>query len=155
MLHDQGAYVGGTIFSLTEKSISVAYRSHETKWPHAALLASPALCAEYLLMQHALELGKIRISHGKDRNPYGMNASIGLAIWKLAIGCLPVKSNDAEMKTLDTETVAEDMLVLVYPGEARRIREAYLLTTPETEQRWLQATKYPERLKVATIYRSN
>ncbi len=144
--------LGGTIFSEKPDTLSVSYRAYGANWRHATLQAKPALYAEYVLAKKALSLGKARISHGRDRNPYGLNANIGLAAFKLSIGCRPYVPEDFELNVIDTDTIKTDALILQYPDNGEnRISKAFLVTAAETEQKWLQVTKYPEALRVEII----
>ncbi|HEU4677761.1 MAG TPA: hypothetical protein VFS75_03545 [Candidatus Paceibacterota bacterium] len=155
-LYEGDRFLGGTIFAIRKDRLAVAYRTYENAWHGARLQANPSLYVEYCLNIHAKEIGVAYIVHGKDRNPYGVNSNIGLAAFKLAAGCHAEIPRKFEIGELDTETCAEDALVLEYPGDEPRapIRRAYLVTTAETEAAWTQVVKYPHLLSVATIYRT-
>ncbi len=147
-------FKGGTIFSVQETSISIAYRVFDNEWIHKQSQAGPSLYAEYILALHAHTLGKETITHGKDRNPYGHNSSIGLALFKLAVGCTPKKAKDFEIHTLDTDSLTRDILILEYPGDAiGTIQKAYLCATEETLPKWSQVTKYGTQLQVEILTR--
>ncbi len=153
-LHEKGAHLGGTIFAERPDALFVSYRAYRPDWQETKLQAKPALYAEYITANHAVRLGKSRISHGRDRNPYGLNANIGLAAFKLAIGCRVYMLEEFELNQIDTDTIETDALVLQYPGDSiERISKAFLITTKNTEHKWLQVTKYPQALEVETIYR--
>lgn len=153
-IEDSGEFVGGLIFSVRESCLAIAYRSLKTKWPIAKLPAGPALYAEYLIAEQAVKEHKPIISHGKDRNPYGQNSSIGLAAFKLSVGCKALKSLNFETKKLDPADIHEDILVLEYPGDDKsEIERGYLIVSRATGGKWTQVTKYPDQLKVETIYR--
>lgn len=153
-LMEKGERLGGTIFCERPDALFVSYRAYIPDWQTAKLQAKPALYAEYVLASHAVSLGKSRLSHGKDRNPYGLNANIGLAAFKLAIGCRPYMIEEYELNKIDTDTLEQDALILQYPGESSEmISKAVLVTAKDTEHKWLQVTKYPEALEVETIYR--
>jgi hypothetical protein len=147
-------FVGGTIFSCTERTLSIAYRAYTDTWDHTNIHASPALVAEYLLNVYAHEHAHITIIHGKDRNPYGTHSSIGVAIFKLSVGFYPFHIQKEEAVVLDTDTLTEDALILLPPKEpCHRITNALLFTTPKTEHEWVQVTKYPHQLQVEVRYR--
>ncbi len=153
-LYEQGEFIGGTIFSLRPQRISFAYRTFNTTWKQAPLKITPAYISEYLLAEFSCQHALNYISHGKDRNPYGLNAGIGLAIFKLSVGCRATVAKKSELKTLDTSTLTEDVLILAAPkAEETAITHAYLITSRENEHKYLQATKYPELLTVEVLYR--
>lgn len=153
-LYEQGVPIGGVIFSLRDRSLSIAYRTYEPSWHTANLQANPALYAEYLTGIYALENEKERLSHGKDRNPYGPNAALGLAIFKLSVGCSAhIPKINYTAQELETDEITEDTLVFACPTDGRDVTDAYLITSPDTMAAHLQATKYPKRLKVTVIER--
>lgn len=153
-LFEQGTFIGGTIFSLRPEQISFAYRTFNPTWKQAALKITPAYIGEYATADFASKQGLKGISHGKDRNPYGLNAAIGLATFKLSIGCQPCVPEDSEIHTLETNTLTQDALILELPplGE-HKIKKAYLVTQREHEHKYLQVTKYPDLLQVEVLYR--
>ena len=156
-LTQSGAYIGGTIIGVREDKIMIAYRTYQQKWNgELTLQGNPSLYTEYLASAWAYELGKDFISHGKDRNPYGMNAAIGLAIFKLSVGCkayILEESKDYLREEIDTTTIGEDSLILHYPEHGDEILEATLLCTQETEMKYSQLTGYTEQLRVNISYR--
>lgn len=155
-LYEDERPLGATIFRITEDKIcSIAYRTYSNKWTKEKLQANPSLLTEYLVCNYALEKGIFTVSHGKDRNPYGINSSIGLAAFKLSVGCHPITPDDFEISTISTDTLTEDALIFEYPGvEKTRTKHGYLITSRETEEKWSQVTKYPELIKVEVVYRN-
>lgn len=152
-LFEKDQPIGGTIFTLRENRLSISFRSYADIWSqHEDIVSSPALFAEYLITVHAQENGKKRLVHGKDKNPYGMNSSIGVAIFKLSVGCWPQLQKPFETHEIDLTTCAKNILVLKKPDKAR-IREAFLVTTRADEKKYEQILKYPERLAVTTVMR--
>jgi hypothetical protein len=147
-------FMGGAIFSVRKDRISYAYRTFIKEWQHAKLKAGPALIGEYAVAEFSCSKGLTFISHGKDRNPYGLNANIGLATFKLSVGCYPSVSGDFEVKTLRTGELTEDCFILAMPETGKTIDKAYLVTLPGNEEHYLRATKYPEQLAVEVIYRT-
>lgn len=112
-----GNLIGGLVYSVRSQALGVAYRV----FPHTLDFRLPVSCsyvAEYYLVARAKELGKSTIIHGRDRNPYGLNAAIGLADYKLRVGALPFVSTSAHNKfqTIDTLLDAGEN-VLVFLGE--------------------------------------
>ena len=146
--------IGGTIFSVREDNVSIAYRTYQNKWNNAPLPANPSQYAEYKTAKHVVSLGKTKLSHGKDRNPYGLNANIGLAIFKLSVGCAPILPEKYEIYDLDTTTLKRDVLILLLPQKGTHIKTAYLFTTPEKESGYSQLQKYPDRLEVVVKHRN-
>jgi hypothetical protein len=154
-IHEKGCYIGGTIFSLRSESVSYAYRTFQKNWNEARLNANPALIAEHMIAEFGRNNGKNNLSHGKDRNPYGLNSAIGMAGFKLSVGCAPFNLVGAyDIKTLDTDTLEKDCLILEQPNEVGKITKAYLVTSRENEHKYLQITKYPNQLAVEVLYRA-
>lgn len=147
---------GAVILARRPDRIATVYRAFERNWQYSKLRSNPALLSEYFLDSYAHECGYSTLSHGKDRNPYGPNAAIGLATFKLAIGCRPYcYESQTEMAELDTSTVTEDTLVLEAPTEGTPITTAYLIAHRETLSKYEQVAKYPERLRVTVIERTS
>ena len=149
-IFENGTPLGATIFSKRTSSLSVAYRVFQTSWNTHDFAAGPTLYAEYLTVQHAYESGYTKLSH---RNPYGLNAAIGLASFKLSFGCVPLAAKSATTETLDTDALETDILVVVPVSEGNTQLKGILLTTRENEQKYLQVTKYPDALPVTVVYR--
>jgi hypothetical protein len=154
-IHENGKYIGGTIFSLRKDRVSYAYRTFEKNWFEAKLPANPALIGEHMIAEFARNQGINLLSHGKDRNPYGLNSAIGMAIFKLSVGCHPsnVTEGSYEIHTIETGEINEDCLILEQPKEGTDITKAYLVTSRDNEHKYLQVTKYPNQLKVEVLYR--
>ncbi len=152
-LFEKNEFIGGTIFSVRRDRISFAYRIFLPKWNSVNLKISPAYIGEYAAAMFAHEHKLPFISHGRDRNPYGLNADIGLATFKLSAGCRAYVPSDCEVKTIDTTTITQDCLILGKPLEGVAIEKAYLVVSRETEDKYLQVTKYPDQLTVEVLYR--
>ncbi len=153
-LWEDDVFLGGTIFRVVGEELRIAYRVYEHDWERVPLQVSPSMYTEYLITKYAHEHDIRVISHGKDRNPYGPNASIGLASFKLSVGCRPEQVNNVPIHTLDTDSLTEDAFILEYPGDMKHaITHAYLVISRENEYRWTQVTKYPKQLTVTTLYR--
>lgn len=154
-VYENGVYIGGTIFSLREDRIAYAYRAYKRDWNEITLKTNPAILAEYYVAQFASEKHIKYISHGRDRNPYGLNSAIGLATFKLSVGCSPLLTENFDTLELDTNTIEQDALILEMPEKGQLyITKAYLVTTKENEQKYIQVTKYPEQLAVEIVYRN-
>lgn len=153
-MYEGGHFMGGAIFSKRKDRISYAYRMYINEWISAIKLqAGPALIGEYAVAAFACEQGLCFVSHGKDRNPYGLNASIGLATFKMSVGCIPSVGGTYEIKNIETNTIKEDCLILEQPHVGSTITKAYLVVSPENEEKYLRATKYPQLLSVEVLYR--
>lgn len=153
-LFEENNPVGATIFSERNSVLSIAYRIYPNSWTKSNLQANPALYAEYLVNEYGLNGGFKTLSHGRDRNPYGINSHIGLAIFKLSLGCTAqLPKAEYEIKTLDLDDINQDILILKYPTEGEQITEAILYVSEENLPKYIQITKYPERLSVETIIR--
>lgn len=152
-LKDAGERIGGTVFSVRENQLNIAYRVYPNDWASEQTGANPSLFTDYLISARAQELGKEFLSHGKDRNPYGVNSSIGLAIFKLSVGCSPFVPVEREFQELDTEAITDDTLALLAPTEQdaeERIRQGILFCREESLPSYAQVTKYPDLLEVET-----
>lgn len=144
--------VGGVIFVLRKNRLSVAFRVFKNTWDkNPTFRCSPSLFAEYLLAQHALLNNLQKLAHGVDKNPYGLHASIGLAIFKLSVGCHPEVCTNNEVAEFDTTKYLTDTLVFEYPPDSRIIKDATLITTSENFPKYEQLFKYQHLLKVKTI----
>lgn len=152
-LYEGGTFIGGTIFSLRPDRISFAYRIFQPRWNHADIKITPAYIGEYATAVFAQEHNLPFISHGRDRNPYGLNAAIGLATFKLSAGCHASVESNPVIHTVDTETIDTDALILALPTSGIRITNAYLVTTKANAEKHLQVTKYPDLLEVEVLYR--
>lgn len=154
LLIENGERIGATIFSKRKTFLSIAYRIYPPNWSVTNTPASPTLYSEYLICQHAYEEGYKKLSHGRDRNPYGKNASIGLAIFKLSSGCKPyVGTKEPDVKVLDTDDLTEDIFIVSHDETKEFLNSGFLICSRDTEDKYIQVTKYPEQIKVETIYR--
>lgn len=148
--------IGGAIFTMRKNKLSLVYRAFPSKFPESIdTRCTPALLAEYLLTVYTVCEGKEELAHGADKNPYGINSAIGLAIFKLSVGCKPFLQKTFEVRELDLETLTHDVLVLEYPSEGKRINEAALIATEESLSKYQQLFKYTEQLKIKTYIRNS
>ncbi|OGG65823.1 hypothetical protein A3I99_00045 [Candidatus Kaiserbacteria bacterium RIFCSPLOWO2_02_FULL_45_11b] len=144
--------VGGVIFTLRKNRLSIAFRVFKPSWDkNPTVRCSPALLAEYLLARHALDNNLEYLAHGVDKNPYGLNASIGLAIFKLSVGCRPEIYFNHEIKDFNTAEYSTDTLVFEYKTGSKVIEEATLMTTLENLPKYEQLMKYEHLLKIKTV----
>lgn len=155
-LYEGERFLGGLIFSIKEDVLSIAYRTLANKWEAANLQARPSLYVEYLISDHARAIGSKTIIHGKDRNPYGLNSSIGLANFKLSSGCRPQLPKIYEIATIETADLERDALILEFPevGEKHAdIKKAYLVADAAGIEKWKALFKHHDRLHVEVIER--
>lgn len=144
--------VGGAIFSCWAERYSIAYRIYDRNWPNHQLAANPALYGEYVMDEYTRSRHKTTLTHGLDRNPYGINSSIGLAIFKLSVGCsAKLRHNHLETFQLDTDTLTTDTLVLHYPDSGDLITEATLVCSEQNLNKYTQLFTYEDRIKINTI----
>ena len=147
-LRADGRLLGGMIYGVRPHTMSVAYRV----FPLAMPLKLPISCsyiAEQLLIEKALALHKRSIIHGKDRNPYGVYSSIGLAGYKLTIGCVPYVSSfeKTTFLPLDEKLIAQPTLIFLGSAMGDKISRGLLFAT-EAE---LQAGVYGAVLKQSRV----
>lgn len=154
ILKENDVPIGATLFSERKDTLSIAYRMYPNKWQSDILQANPSLYTEYLINLHAFQRGFKKISHGRDRNPYGPNAYIGLAAFKLSIGCKARIPQETETLMFDTDTATCDTLIFERPHTGRNIKRAYLICTEDNIGKYVQVTKYPHLLEVETIIRN-
>lgn len=154
ILFEEEKPVGATIFSERKSVLSVAYRISPHDWENNSLPSTPSHYVEYLLNEYAWKRGYKKLSHGKDRHPYGINSQIGLAIFKLSIGCRAYTStteyNTAE---IDLDSITEDQLIFEHPRDGREVTKGYLCIQSDHLNKYLQATKYPDQIEVEIITR--
>lgn len=154
-LYQNNEILGATIFGIREDRIMIAFKTYQQKWLSGTLQANPTLYSEYILAKFAHDKGKELMSHGTDRNPYGINAGIGLATFKLSTGyrpSVPKTVFETGSEIFDTSTISEDVLLLHFPESEQLITEATLFTTPEAVDTYTQLLRYPERLHVHVSY---
>lgn len=148
--------LGGLIFSVKDDTLFFAYRTLALDWNQVRLRANPSLYVEYVMAEHAKSSSLKYISHGKDRNPYGLNSGIGLANFKLATGCRPQLASGYEVKVLDTDEVSRDVLVFqLPPAESPHadIKKAYLIVDSIGMEKWTSLSKYQDRLSIEVLER--
>lgn len=154
ILKENNIPIGGTIFSKRNNILSIAYRIYPQNWNNHNLQASPSLYTEYIINSYGHQEGFSILSHGKDRNPYGINASIGLALFKLSVGCNVYLPNEYTVASLDVTNVQQDLLIFEMPAESEtRITQGYLCVTNESLPKYENVTKYPEKIKIDIILR--
>lgn len=152
-LYEKGVPVGGTIFTIREDRVSLVYRAFQPTWsfPHRC---SPALLAEYIITEYTQKLGKDTLVHGSDKNLYGVNSDIGMAVFKLSTGCHPELQKKYSVTEIDLSTFDSDVLVLELPQQGTRITTAYLYASEACAEKYAQLFKYEKDLHVIHVPRS-
>ena len=149
---ETGKPIGGVIFTMRKNRLSIAFRVFKHTWDkNKKFRCTPSLFAEYLLARHALENNLPNLAHGVDKNPYGINAAIGLAIFKLSTGCHPEICINPEIKEFDITEYITDTLVFECEEGSKIIKNATLITTSANLPKYEQLLKYDHVLRVKTI----
>jgi hypothetical protein len=149
-LLENGTPIGGAIFTRRKVRVSIVYRAFFGKFVNGKTRCTPALYAEYLLHKEALRLKLPDLTHGADKNPYGINSAIGLAIFKLSVGCTARLQRQRERHQIDITTLTQDALVLEYPETGDVITKGHLVTTRANQEKYEQLLKYPDLLTITT-----
>lgn len=157
ILSEEGERIGATIFSERETFLSISYRVYPFNWNKHSLPANPSIYTEFAICEYAYKRGYRLLSHGKDRNPYGMNSGIGLCVFKLSVGCHPLlpEPDGFETVTLDTDSITVDTLVLQSPETGSNIKQASLFIVGDVEEKHLQVARYPDLLSVTTYLKKD
>src|SRR3989339_475674 len=123
-------FVGGLIFSIRKNSLSAAYKVFPKELDNFKLPISPTHIAEYLFINYAINCGKEFISHGRDLNAFGFKYNIGLAIFKLSLGCIPFVSisDNNEILTLSQFPDNKDILLFIGKDIDSQINQMILLS---------------------------
>jgi len=127
-------YLGGLIFSNRVDHLVTAYKALPHKLEHSLPISS-SFVVEEALNKYAIEHRCRYIRRGKDRNLYGPNLSIGLALYKLQIGAYPRLVPNSKLEpNAGFDWSNQDTLVFLAPGTGEQITEAKLYSTKsETE----------------------
>ncbi len=136
-LYLDNEFLGGVIFSIREDSLSIAFKTFPTKLSFS-VGSSVTMLADYYLMKHAIELHKNYVSLGKDRNLYGLNSAIGLAMYKLRLGALPYASSKEDNSFLKEFNWDEsgDILMFSAAEKGAKVEKIFLLTAaPEDAEK--------------------
>lgn len=143
--------IGGTIFSIRKEAIGIAYRIYPNDWPMHTLAANPSLFSDYIITEYALSLGKEFISHGMDRNLYGVNSAIGLATFKMSVGYEPFIPFKPKYEEVDTANIDDSTLIFHKPdGDDMKIKRATLLDKEDQVSSYKQLLTYLEAADIST-----
>lgn len=116
ILNFNGELCGALLFTERKDRLSavVKYFPSEAK---CKLPSNITLVVEYLFFKEAYKLKKKGIYHGVDTNVFGVNSEIGLAMFKLQIGCRPhISSVDSTYSISDKFIWDEKEDVLIFHG---------------------------------------
>lgn len=140
-LYESDTLIGGFIFSIHPKALSSAYRAFPHSLPIKLAITISHL-AEHMFFAKAIELGKTHIRHGKDRNAYGLHSNIGLAEYKMRLGCKPYisKAPDNEILPFPVDCKGEDALFFLGSESGQRMNEAILVSDLSSDD---LRVKYP------------
>lgn len=87
-LYKGNTYLGGVIYRILDEQLTINYRTFlkefDVKTPIGA-----SMIADYFVYKKAIELHKSTVSHGRDRNLYGLHSGLGLPLFKLHAGAKP------------------------------------------------------------------
>lgn len=154
-LFEGDSRLGAIVFSLRKDNmLGISFRALAHNWLENSLQANPALYTDYVLAEFAREKNMEIFSHGLDRNPYGLNANIGLATFKLTVGCTPKIPKETEFTKTDISQLDTDTLILLPPEEDIIIKNAILVCTTETEPKYAQLRAYSDRLAIEVKHRN-
>lgn len=113
-------FLGGLIFSFRSESLNAAFKVFPTSISlHIPINVS--FLAEYYFYNYALEFKKEAVFHGRDRNAFGLNAAIGLALYKLQAGNKPYVSRASHIEFLEEFEWNETDDVLLFLGKERGV----------------------------------
>jgi len=140
--------LGAMIYSVRQESLSIAFRYFKHNWLYGLTDITPSYIAEYIIGEEAFKLKKKIINHGIDRNLYGMNANIGLATYKLSIGCYPILPKDSTVKNIDLSSLNREVFVMLCENirEEKYLQSAALVIDKQNQQKYAQLKKYAERI---------
>ncbi len=127
-LYHKEKLVGALLFTVREKRISTAFKFYP-KQLEIKLPISVTMVAERILLDYAFMLKKNYLYHGVDRNCYGDNAEIGLAMTKLQVGCLPyVPTSQQYVSYTNYKSSDHDSLVFLACQKGKLCKKALLYT---------------------------
>ena len=133
-IYHKEIYVGGLIFSDRGDHLVVAYKAI----PHRLNIKIPislSYIAETYLYKYALDNNKMYIRRGSDRNLYGIELSIGLALYKLQIGNYPILVPDKKLTIINCfDWKEEDTLVFLAPQVGNKIDQAMMYSTKPVDE---------------------
>ena len=152
IITEHGVHLGGIIFSETTAEVNISYKIFADAWNMSNLPAGPSLYADFLLTEYTTSKNKTIMSHGKDRNGYGITSSIGLAIFKISLGYKPCLPKKYELKTVDDTNITKDALYFTIIPEVSSL-VGNLYTTTDTQHFWERLNSYKDQVVINWIIR--
>ncbi len=150
-LHNGTKYHGGFIFGLRDDCLSTAYKVFP-KELDISLPINITFVAEYYFYKYALMQKKSFVYHGLGLNCFGQNASIGLAMFKLQAGAVPIVSKLAQNQILQQFEWDGVEDVLIFEGTEGQLKKGKLFLTGKNPiEKYSILLKHPE-LQIETIY---
>jgi hypothetical protein len=153
-IFEDNEFVGGSIFIHRKERITTSVKSYLRKWSTFNNSVSPTLLAESYFYEHAIEHDYKQVSHGKDRNPYGLNSNINLCATKLQLGYVPQLPKKGDCKTISIENINEEVLVMLKPTSGNIITNAVLFSNdnnPEELYNYLLSNKSELDIKLVHL----
>jgi hypothetical protein len=127
-LYFDGELQGGLVFVERKTRLSAVIKYFPV-FAKCNIQSSITIVVEYLFFQEALRLEKKGIYHGVDTNEFGVNSEIGLAMFKLQIGCRPYISSVDSTYVVKSDFVwdtEEDVLIFQGSKPKEKISHAIL-----------------------------
>lgn len=139
----QNKMIGAMVFHIKQDVVRTIYKVFPEKFDAISLPINLTFLAEYNLFQYAIKRGAKEIIHGRDRNLYGINSSIGLAMFKTQLGCEPRVSKVADIAMVGESIplAGKDILCFLGATQGEVITKAILftyLTEEEAMQKYQQ-----------------
>lgn len=135
-LYCKDKYEGGIIFSNREDHLVIGYKvfpkSLDIKLP-----INVSFVAEYYLNEYAINNNMKYIRRGSDRNPYGLNSAIGLAMFKIQAGYWPYMKDeykDDEIKARLNYDGKDDILLFKDSIIGGKITQGVLFSESNLDQ---------------------
>lgn len=148
---------GAVIFGLADNTLSIAYRVFPHNLLDIKLPISTSYVADSLITEFALGQKITTLYHGRDRNPYGIYSSPGLANYKLHSGFTPSLETLTKYETRSNIqwNGITDVYALGLPTSGTVITHALFLSTkPEEELKSKYPSLFSPEAPVVTIKNS-
>ncbi|NCN58455.1 helix-turn-helix transcriptional regulator [Candidatus Microgenomates bacterium] len=127
-------YIGGLLFSDRGDHLVTAYKAI----PRDTGIKLPigmSYLVEAELYKYALTHNKQYIRRGRDRNLYGIELAIGIALYKLQIGNYPILVPDKKLTIIDSfDWKGQDVLVFLAPQAGNKIDKAIMYSTKSVDE---------------------
>lgn len=133
-LYKNNELAGGFIYSINKEYISTAYKVFPREFTIGDIPSSPTYMAEWMLYNDALQRKIYTIIHGRDLNVFGKNYAIGLAAFKLQLGCVPEVSQHADNEWLSTVEYQSGDVLAIFSGDAEQDQLTHLVLLSDQEE---------------------